>query len=374
MYSGVEKAYMSFIGGTGSGKTVALCNMWRLMTNDGGIRASGEQDAPRFCLVSGMGMEIRRLRQMYDNMAKENKLPGQTLDAENFSFLLDRNNESICEIDMLDYRGALAEDTDQDDPDWPKLEGMLSHASILVYLIPGNILEKFRMGDEEDAADEANHIRTMMKIVCNNRRQEDRPPLLFYVTKSDLVSPHVEVMEVLEKFIRQNDLFFPGVKIAGCQSTIGPEVVVDETVTPHVIKSGKIAPQGFEIPMLLTVGYSLSESGEKWLQSEIYRLKKEITEQHNTQSDTIDQKATIRAKWNPFTRKKRAQQVEDLEDKIEEIERNINNLEKTLAGLPDKNVKTQYAKDIMSYLRNGRFPVLYLDENKNKKDIGEFFK
>jgi hypothetical protein len=371
MYSGAEKANMAFVGGTGTGKTVALCNMWNVLTQNGGIQALGEPDAPKFCLVSGTGKEIKRLQALYDNMSKENKLPIGTNENQKYSFSLDRANETICEIEMLDYRGELAEDTDEGNHDWQEVVGMLTHASIIVYLLPGDVLEKFRIGDKRDANLQAMLVRTIVKNIRRVQSKDNLPPLLFYVTKSDLVSSHADVMEVLEKFIQENDLFYD--KVIGCQSTIGSDVVVDETVTPHVIKSGKMEPQGFEIPMLLTVGYSLSEAGENWLKNEVGRLKREIKEMQVVQMNATLTKGTIMSKWNPFTKRKRERQAEKLEDTIDDAERNINKMTDSLNGLPDKNVKAQYAKDIMLYLRNGKFPVLYLD-NRTKKDISEFFK
>lgn len=376
----MEMLYFLFIGGSGSGKTVATCNMQHTLTRKGGVKVRRGSKDIHFFLTSKNSPEIQKFKQMYQDML-DGTLPIGTTEPGEYSFVLTRENQGICRIEMVDYRGAF-----RDDPAAPKVEldafsNMIRRAAILVYILPGDILEKhqqmLRMEKKNDTAsklyrtieievsEEVGHIKTTMEALQEGeQKRTDRPPLLLYVTKSDQMAEGTDVMAALEKFVKEQNLFFQGTKILGCQSTLGPHIKIDESASPHGILDG-LEPEGFEIPILLSAAYVCSQSGKAWCEAELKRLNEELEQAEEDQLEEAGKKVS----FLPFIRKK---EIENRDRLVKELGRRIQDLRSSIEAVPGKDQRQGYAADILAYIKDGGFPTLYIDENGcRREDIGD---
>jgi len=336
---------MLYVGRKGYGKTVALHSMYHTMAKgieiilpDGAARIHMEQ-------IAAEGKKSAALQGEYNFIPCEGVykrvLPGSTNKYSHYKFALYKNQESICFVETLDYDGRLISGLDDSSPDWTEFEAAMKRASAIVYLISGESLLEERQRrlkrtvgrqypedseTEEAAGGEADYIRTVMHVARKVR--DICPPLIFYVTKSELLPKKVDVMAVLERFIRINNLIFPNTIILGCQSALGKTVVISECGGRQIIKDG-YEPRGFELPLLLTMGYRFSRSWEKLATMGLTLLGGIFT---GRLSDRMKDSAA------------------HLDEKI------------------------QPARDILTYIQNSGFSVLYIDINGEKKDIADLLK
>lgn len=376
----MEMLYFLFIGGSSSGKTVATCNMQHMLTRKGGVKARCGNEDVHFYLSSTRSPEIQKFRKMYDAML-DNSLPVGNIETEQYSFKLTRENQGICQIEMIDYRGALRDDPKPLPEEKAAFTSMIQRATMLVYIVPGDILEMHRqmrrLETEKDTSskqyrilenrvdEEAGHIRsTMQGLQEGDLKRADHPPLLLYVTKSDKLPKDVDVMEELNAFIVEQNLFFPDTKILGCQSTLGKDIQIDESPNPHQITGG-LEPEGFEIPILLATAHICSQSGKTWLEEELKRLHADLDDVTEEQMEARSKKVRF-----AFFRK---QAVEDRQELIKELGNRINTLRDDIDNAKNKNIRQKYAREILAYIKDGKFPTLYLDENRNRRDIQELF-
>lgn len=384
----MEMMYFLFIGGSSSGKTVATCNMQHMLTRKGGVKVRCGNEDVHFYLTSKNSPEIQKFREMYDAML-DGSLPVGSLETDQYSFVLSRENQGICRIEMIDYRGALRDDDDALDEEKEAFTSMIQRAAMLVYILPGDILEMHRqmrrMEAEKDTSskqyramenrvdEEVGHIRTTMQALQEgDLKRADHPPLLLYVTKSDKLARDADVMEELNAFIVEQNLFFPDTKTLGCQSTLGTNIQIDESTNPHQITGG-LEPEGFEIPILLSTAHICSQSGKAWLEAELKRLQAELDEATEDQLDAAGKKVHF-----AFIRKKA---VENRKKLIAELGDRIKTLRSSIADLESKDHRRKYASEILAYIKNGNiknnkdgsFPTLYLDENKTRQDIQNLF-
>ena len=373
----MDMAYMTLIGGSGSGKSVSFCNMHDTLMDGVSFQKDGQK--VHLCLVAQDAPEIQLLSTWYINMLK-GKLPVNTAENKVFHFTLTRNNQPFCDVQMFDYRGSIRDDKDTPRKEREEFYAALAHSSILIYLIPGNILKDYqkmlRMEEQkedrtvdyhllkESVGTEVRHLRNINALVKGNDftkgLREDRPPLLLYVTKSDLLPPGTDVMALLKSFIDRNELYFEGTKLLGCHSTLGPNVSIDESVTPHVIREGW-EPEGFETPFLLSVAYSCSAAAKSWYVKEKARLESLRDKAKSDEKSAYEQKIPWLIGKKDALNKRQAI--------IDACEDEIKKLDTALSALQGQNKSRQYAEDIVAYIKAKGFPVLYLDEKKQSRDF-----
>jgi hypothetical protein len=335
---------MLYIGRKHSGKTVALHSMYHTMAKgikiilpDGTVRIHMDQMAEEEKKPHALQGEYRFISC---NGKYKRALPTFTRAYSYYKFSLYRNQQSICSVETLDYDGRLIDELDADSPDWAKLETAMKRASAIVYLISGeNLLGEWHKwkgetgeqhggsGSMEDTAGfEADYIRMVIHTIRKIR--DGCPPLLFYVTKSELFPENVHVMEVLEHFIQINNLYFPNTIILGCQSALGMDTAISECGDRQIIIDG-YEPQGFELPLLLIVGYYFSKSWEKLAAIGLNFLGG-LFKGHFSGS-----------------------------------------MKASAARLEEKR---QPVRDILAYIQKGGFSVLYIDTNGKKRDIADLLK
>lgn len=265
-----DNVYLLLNGGyCGCGKTVA----WSCAA---GKMAEGIED---FYLDYKEGnADGRRLIEMYSSIS-HGDLPVGTCDANFFSFQLKKGKENICKIIGMDYNNGVINNADYGyREDAIMYDNMLRQATILVFTIPGEIIDKCISIEYENMAEEkekeikraeVTYMANIIKICLLKvqKLREDCPPVLFYITKSDMVKcSDEEKMDVLKRFIK--DYYFfnfaEGNKqqVLGCHSTLGKNLKLTDN---NRIVSG-FCPEGFEIPMLLAVGYLQSGFEKEWIE------------------------------------------------------------------------------------------------------------
>lgn len=388
------KANILIVGGHASGKTVTVCSSYYRMISEGG--------AGKFRLVSmgdQAGQNIEQLGSMYQAMVKGEKLPPGTTESKIYEFSFNRSNRSICDIRWMDYRGALrlGEGTEEDREAFAL---MARNATVLIYIIPGNIIsdyihahdpnydwdnEKERLLASLRVDEEISQIDALLVQALKNR--EDLPPVLFYITKSDYIrndSDDRKKMEALKDLIRSYNLFdFDGEeyqwKILGCHATLGRNLELDEG--NHIV--GGFAPEGFELPLMLTVGYRLSEAGKEWAQRECKILDEDIAAlrlrqaQDSGKAASLDSRARFRSRFlNAFGRRTREQvEAEMIRENVKSMNLDIQKKEKTKASIEKKNTMGKYSMEILQYIaEKGENKVFYLNERGEERPLEEFFR
>lgn len=397
---------MLVTGNTSTGKTVAACNVFHHMTNEGGVSAKAGDKELNFSLVATSGCDSDFFDTQYINMITGEPLPPGSTENASYELIFNDQEESIANILYLDYRGGMIKDdkneekTKQQELEKAEFDYVLSHTGILIYIIPGDLLQKYIDLSSLEAGTveyelanmkikkEISLIKTLQQHVTNEL--ENRAPILYYVTKSDLVAEEEKIIPALEELIRKWKLQPKGRKILGCHSTIGRNAVVVEENIANVsvsrIVSG-FAPEGFEIPMLLTVGYRLSKEGAIWADEQEKMIADEIDALSVQKNNELAAKGAANNELSGltsgirgfFTSKKKKEQkrneISQQDNKIMEIDNKINKKTKEKQSIADRNVDKQHSQNILDYL-NAKHPnqVLYLDENGNRSPLEKFFK
>lgn len=355
-----RRANILVTGGSSSGKTVAACNTFFKMI--GGV---GTQVA--FDLVANgeaAGSDISYFAQLYSGMVR-GKLPVGNTENDIYEMAFRRDNENICQISWMDYRGSLrTRRRGEDEEKWEEFLAMLEHATLFIYIISGDVLNDYisiqdgsvenaveKREKEVDIAVEVANIKTLMETAKSIREDAADTPILFYVTKSDLIKydDDERKLDSLLSFLKAHKLLESNHKIMGCHSTLGRDLKLSED---NEIIAG-FEPEGFEIPLMLTVGYAISESGREWEEAENAKLDAAIANyevdimKHNQEKGRIDNQ--FRTKLFGILRRERAV-LKELEGQIEEARKQKGELEVKKAQLEQENRLKQYAGDILYYI------------------------
>lgn len=266
---------MAYIGSGNSGKTCALACMHESLAKGISIVADGREVQISLCPEDSEPFPARGTAFL-----RKGCLPPAQQNFDYCEYALRQDQKVICPVGIMDYAGYMLA---QDDPQVPGDQffadnftrlffDTLRTTPLLIYVIPGNILAlDCRMDWMEDHHKTGEVIYRKMENWVSaeigllksvmNRVQElrtDHPPLLLFVTKCDLIPQPVKVLEALLRLVQRHNLLFPGMEILGCGATLGKSICLNR----GRIISG-YAPEGFAVPLLLTVGrHLLTECGK----------------------------------------------------------------------------------------------------------------
>ena len=389
-------------GGTETGKTVAACNVFSHLTLGGGVKTTTPNGKEvRFALVADpqsatAGADIDTFTNDYLHMLNGEPLPHGSPENHSYELLFQDNGKNICSILYLDYRGGLTRDRDTENEQYKKenneLDYMMEHSTLLIYIIPGDVLNDYislqgkdnivTMTAEErtkyvEVSGEVSQINTLIQRAGHNKA-----PLLFYVTKSDLVYNEKEIIPGLERLIRQFGLWQKGRKALGCHSTLGRNVVIKKEIAEDGSAIKRVDtgfdPVGFEIPMMLTVGYRMSAQGKAWANAELGRIQNEIDSitdiiDDNQVSEALEKKK-ISNRIKGFVLRRPVQAITDLQKDIDDDKQRVTQLKAELNQVDGRNVQKGFSEDILSYLNehHGK-SILYIDEEGRSRPLSEFF-
>ena len=380
-----------FIGGTSSGKTVAASSTYYKMNAGGGVG----DDKVKFDLTSIGNAGAENNTELFDNFIRmlQGKFPNGSTDNRYYDFAFRRNAEKICEIKWMDYRGANIEQNWSDPgegkekKDIQEFKSMLLHAMILIDIIPGDVvrnysnLEKLPPQSSErtigmtQIAKEIGQFNFIMEKVKELREEDYRKlPILFYITKSDKLGyDDSEKFDKLIALLKGHNLLKGHEKILGCHSTLGRDLIVED----NTIKYG-VAPEGFEIPLMLTAGYFMSDEGKAWEARENARI--DIAEE--LEQSKIDkgnqvlgglQSGFMYYVFGPSKKKK--EQIRQLEKEASESKDKMAALAKARKNMENK--LKEYSRDILNYIEqctNDKCKyVIYMNEEGEERPLKEFF-
>lgn len=384
-FFGNKRANILATGGSGSGKTVAACNTFFKMAMDGGVTLG---DDIRFDLIASgnsAGGDIHDFAEKYRDMIK-GTLPVGSTDDHIYDFAFRRNGEKLCQIRWMDYRGSLRT-TDYDDGDWEHFFEMLERATLLIYIISGELINDFisikdgsltgeKMALKKiDISEEVSHINTLMEKTKELRGSDDETPILFYVTQSDYIKYDDDnrKLEEIVSFLKTNELLRTGRKVLCCHSTLGRDIRLSDE--RNSIVAG-FAPEGFEIPLMLTVGYALSEAGKEWEQEENAKIDAAIAEQELAVFNKTEKKGALANQFQTRLLKILKMERDDirrLEFQIQKAKEEIGSLKVEQEKMRQNNVLRAYSQDVLNYVRAGSYACL-VDEKGERIPLDEFFR
>lgn len=398
-----ETCCLLVTGGTDSGKTVAACNVFTHLTLGGGVKTTTSSGREvRFTLVpdphsNSAGADIDTFTNIYLGMLNGEPLPIGNTENHTYELLFQDNGNNICSILYLDYRGGIIKDENArayNKEEVDELDYMMEHSTLLIYIIPGDVLNDYISLQGKDniatmTADErtkfvkvSGEVTQIKTLIERAEQQGNAAPLLFYVTKSDLVYTEEEIIPGLERLIRQYSLCREGRKALGCHSTLGRNVVIKETVEEdgralRRIDTG-LDPIGFEIPMMLTVGYRMSAQGKAWASAELSRIQDEIDDLNrdiiNGKTNVVLEEKKFSNRIKGFFLRRPVHAITDLEEDIANDKQKIAELQKELQQVDGRNAQKGFSEDILSYLNEHHGnSILYINENGERRPLSEFF-
>ncbi len=323
------------------------------------------------------------LIKAYQSMKKGKDLPGKTENNQIYSFRLEKNGREICRLAQLDYPSGLRSSKSPAEGQDEAFNSFLAHASILAFVLPGDLLQSYiQLGGKtlEEVTDpvcmenvlsinrEINHIKTLLL-----KAGEINPhaPLLFYVTKSDLVAYPQNIPLVLERLLREWKLLDGNRKVLGCSSTLGKNAVING----NQIQSG-FAPEGFEIPLLLAAARRQYVRGRKWNEKETRFIDGTIRRLTQERDEAAASRAALAVHLQTrlikiFRPEKKA--IRELDERIAQLDKTLLEKEKEKEMIPKRNPHQKHARDILSYIETA-YPneVLYINKKGQKRKLQNF--
>lgn len=399
------KTTMMVMGKGETGKTIAATNVFSAMTLGGGIQ--NKDETVRFDLVANDAWDVEAFAKNYMAMMDGEPLPNGNVENISYELIFRINGEDVASILYMDYRGGILHTKDTLANELKDFDYMLSHSSLLVHIVPGDVLNDYIMlngkrrrdlplmtpeerGRFSRVSEANNYINVVMHRLKNITGEDRKVPVLFYVTKADLVTGGKDALiPGLERLIREYGLG-AGRPVLGCYSTLGWDVEIVETVregnSVRIIQSG-MDPYGFEIPMMLTVGYRLSQAGKAWAADEEKRLDESIQACRDrelralSKVDSIGNESdTVWQVLNFWSRKKRGAERQAAQQQQRNIAAQAQQEEQRAKAekesLEQRNTDRRSSMQILEYLKEeyGEEGVLYLDQHGQKKPLDDFFK
>lgn len=385
---------MMTIGGERTGKTVALSccyYMFASSLNTGGFVLTSEG--------TYAGGDAKYLLQLYSRMKRGEAMPNGSTNNRAYEFAFEKDDETLCQAKWLDYRGAML-DGDATVEDRQDFEIWIENTELLVYVIPGDVLNDYMcMTDPDYVWDEVNlqtdaeinvmqcisHIRSIKRIAM--KRRKEMPPILLYVTKSDCIKGDFDdsrKMAALKKMIQEYKLVTFQDKrpwqVLGCHSTLGKNLVLSKE---NKVLSG-FEPKGFELPLMLAVGYHFSKEGKAWKDKQTEDLDAKIGGLNAQNATDRSRIAELQKASSSFIGKgfglfggqdKRKKEITILEDNIRTRAKQITQLNHDKVALSQQNEMQNYAKEILSYIeKKGENTVFYIDSKGKERELKQFFK
>lgn len=355
-----NKVYLHFNGECGCGRTVAWCNALKKM----------EEGVGNFHIKLQEGnADASIIKYMYSRM-ESGDLPDGSLYARFYTIPLKRKKEDICEIVAMDYgNSAIYPSEGNEDAKW--YDNMLKYATIIIYTISGDVLHNYAFIDDENVSEEEKDIRRIeltriANLIKSNmlkveKLRDDKPPVLFYLTKSDMADCGGGKKELLKRFIYEYH-FFPFAeeekwKVLGCHSSLGRHL---KWGARNNIISG-FSPEGFEIPLLLAVGFLQSTEEKEWVEERCKAIDATLLRLKLMKNTFLLTGALL---LGVFLYRKR----------IYEMDMQISALERKRSEIINHNPWRIRIKEILAYLESlGEDAVFYLNERGEEKPLENFF-
>lgn len=378
---GAGASMLLVLGGTGSGKTVALTTAFNTLVN--GVKVNS--GTPCLSINAKSNSEEYRktyalLTNAYREMQINGRLPVGTSENLMYTFRLELNGKGISKMQYLDYRGGIRSDADPDPDELRTYQNALENATMVAFVIPGDILQIYDdlFGMSKKSVEyqiraikinrEMNQIKAQMLQL-----DEMNPniPVLFYVTKADYITYEKRISFLLEHLLSKYQLMKGQRQILGCYSTLGKKIIIDDQ---FIIHEG-MAPEGFEIPILLAAGHHLKQIGAQSEKNEKKPLEDEISKLESEQKSLRYRENQLQLKLNArfiklFAPEKK--ELEELREKISEKDRKLQEMREKRISI--KNIYSTEAEGVLTYLfEKCNDKVFYWNSKRMKEGVVDFF-
>ena len=236
----------TIIGASGSGKTCYIAGSYKAMAND---------DVPDFSLQalgdSTIKMLEAQLIALRDKSKGSERYPVKTRNEvdqiKTFQFNLLHNSHKVINFDLIDYAGASIVDKGSV---YQKLKQSISESTVLYILVDGDIF----CDDDKDERKENFYYDCAMSInpllqEYSQEHDEGLPPIVFIVTKTDIIRKYVPVDIFDAEVSALISGFFKAAFAEGSTSyivgvTLGKNISDDGD-------SGKFKPVGMHLPIVI---------------------------------------------------------------------------------------------------------------------------
>lgn len=369
------------LGGTGSGKTVALTTAFNTLVN--GVKVNS--GTPRLAInVNSNSEDYRKTFELLTNAYREmqinGRLPVGTSENLMYTFRLELNGRGISKMRYLDYRGGIRSDQDPDPDELEVYQSALTNATMVAFVIPGDILRTFDSLSELSK----NSVEYQIQVLKVNREMnqiktqlfqlDDRnpkAPILFYVTKADYISNENRIPYLLEQLLSDYMLMHGDRQILGCYSTLGKAIKIDDHFRIHE----GMAPEGFEIPILLAVGHHLRQIGAQSEKNDKKSMLEEINKLESERSVLKQRENRLESNLNArfiklFAPEKK--ELAELREQISEKDKKLRELQEKCNGI--RSAYSTEAQGVLTYLlEKCNNKIIYWNSPRKKQGVAEFF-
>lgn len=380
-------------GTQSSGKTVALATFFHEMSSPNFI---GDQ----YFNLTATGPFTRDLNQKYMAMRTNGMFPAGNMETSIYDMQFQADDVVMCDLSIRDYKGALFHQQNaEEDKNYVELIQDLKHAALVVFLIGGDLVNKFirlesksftepneEVKLESELSDTLGAYLSLMNIVAKDE-EGIRKPVIYYVTKSDLIEAQDDrqKMKYIKSLLAKYRLIgntTKGIdrKVLICHSTLGRnlDLVPGEN---RIRATESIQPEGFEMPILLTVGYAFSAEGDRWEAQEYRKIDRMMSQAQ----DVIDDARAAITRLDGrnrlikfFTKKSTEAKKSGYIDAITGGKADIDALAAQRAQVQHNNKMRDNAMHILEYINKknqepGHLYTLYLDEHGGERPLQEFF-
>lgn len=373
----------AMLGPASSGKTVAACSLYHMMSGEHSIHIGENKYS-----VAASPSDTIDLEEIYNTIETNGTFPEGSTENKTYTLRFRANRKTVCKVVWLDYRGYMLFEGsfESNTKEYNELIEQLQLAGVLVVLVDGVLLdsyiriEKHSVHGTEEAALKKK-IRTVLKVysslledISTDEDNEDlSKPVIFMVTKSDLVqaASDDEMMKYLQEMLDAYDLI-EGHKAILSQCTLGQELAYNSD-SNSIDNLDTLAPEGFELPLLLTVGYRFSKDGQKYEERTRKKIEARIEAAENTINNydeiirTIDNRGFFGRLFHVFSDKKA---MSNAKSGKAEARRNVQNLNAELAQLQNNAYRT-IVGDLLTYIESEN--VIYLNEDGEECPLENFF-
>ena len=380
-------------GTQSSGKTVALATFFHEMSSPNFI---GDQ----YFNLTATGPFTRDLNRKYTAMRTNGMFPAGNLETSIYDMQFQADDVVMCDLSIRDHKGALFhQENAEEDKNYVELIQDLKHAALVVFLIGGDLVNKFIRLENKSFTDPAEEIkiegdlsdtlgayRSLMNIVAKNEGGI-RKPVIYYVTKSDLIDfrDDRQKMDCVKSLLAKYRLIGNTTKeidrkVLICHSTLGRNL--DFVPGENRIRATEsIQPEGFEMPILLTVGYAFSTEGDRWEAQEYSKIDQMIRREQDGIDEARDAITRLDGRnWlaKIFTKKSTEAKKSGYIDEITGRKSAIDDLAAQRAQVQHNNKMRDNAMHILEYINKknqepGHLYTLYLDEHGSERPLQEFF-
>lgn len=272
---GVERARITMLGASNSGKTTFLLGMYYVMRGlfgDYSLRAERDVDI-------ALKHTWRRIARP---KGREWPLPNDEKWVR-YDFSFSRNLEALIQFEWLDYRGG-ALDALTSDPDVPEILKQASQSTCLFLTVAGDALIDDTKGREFAIRDQV-LLDEMIQLV----QDANKPPLVILVTKADLCSVREpDDARLLELLVEDVKGLAPalfqrggGWRVMVCPVTLGADLVNDS--------AAELEPKNLHVPLIFAIQALFDRERES--------IEASVDEVAGQLRETSSRQAAVEARW-----------------------------------------------------------------------------